>query len=369
MFFRKYALPALLLLLVFTSSCHIARFVYYNVADLNDYRKFPQKPVANTGQTFHFTELNTILTVALPQKFTTEENNFEKFLTDHQTVAYLIIRNDSILYENYFDDYTRESVIPSFSVAKTFVSALMGIAIEEGYIKSVHQPITNYLPELKNPGLEKVTIENLLNMRSGIKFNENYLNPFSQIPKFYYGLNLKKYIHKLKMEETPDTRYNYLSVNTLLLSMAIERATGKQLSEYLQEKIWEPCGMEYPATWNIDSKKGNTIKSFCCVNARARDFAKFGRLYLNKGNWNGKQIVPINWVKQSTSVMNDSRDGQNYHYTYQWRVTDYGAFFAKGILGQYIWIYPQKKMIIIRMGKKYGDVDWADFAYEVSKNF
>jgi CubicO group peptidase (beta-lactamase class C family) len=365
---RKYLFLSLLLF-SFTS-CHVARFVYYNNADIKDYKKFPQKIIHKPSDSFHFSESGKNLSMKVPAKFTNgnQEISFEKFLKDHKTVAFLIIRNDSILYESYFSDYSKESISPAFSAAKAFVSALTGIAISEGYIKSVHQPITDFLPELKDPGFKKITLEHLLNMRSGIKFDENYLNPFSQVPKFYYGLNLSKYIRKLKIKEEPDKNYEYISVNTLLLSMAIERATGKQLSQYLEEKIWQPCGMEYPASWNIDSRKDNTIKSFCCLNARARDFAKFGRLYLNSGNWNGKQIVPAEWVKRSETVMNDSRDGQNYHYTYQWRVTDYGAIFAKGLLGQYIWVNPAKKLIMVRLGKKYGDVDWAEFCNQLSKS-
>lgn len=364
---RFSVLSVIALLFFFISSCHIARFIYYNNADLNDYRKFPQKNIQNSGQVFSFYDQVQNAGIALPVKYAGDACTLESFLTRHSTVAFLVIRNDSILYENYFDDYTRESIIPSFSVAKSYVSALVGIAIREGYIKSVHQPITDFLPELQNPGFEKITLEHLLNMRSGIRFNENYLNPFSQIPKYYYGLHLAHYISKLKVEEPPDLHYNYVSVNTLLLSMAVERATKKQLSQYLEEKIWQPCGMEYPATWNIDSKKGNTIKAFCCVNARTRDFARFGRLYLHAGNWNGREIIPEEWVKKTQSVMNDSRDGQNYHYTYQWRITNYGAIFSKGILGQYIWILPQKNIIIVRLGRNYAGIDWADFCYEISK--
>ncbi len=138
-----------------------------------------------------------------------------------------------------------------------------------------------------------------------------------------------------------------------------------KINKYLEQKIWQPIGMESDASWSIDSEKNQTIKAFCCINAVARDFARFGRLYLKKGNWNGKQVVPEKWVIRSTSIINDSRDSQGYPYTYQWRVLENGAFFAKGILGQYIFVYPEKNLVFVRMGKDYADIDWADLFVEL----
>jgi CubicO group peptidase (beta-lactamase class C family) len=277
-----------------------------------------------------------------------------------------VVRNDSLLYESYFSDYDETSVFTSFSVAKAFVSALVGIAIDEGYIYSTGQSITFFLKELQSPEFDKITIEDLLNMRSGIDFYEGYSSPFADMPKYYYGTNLKKYITHLTVKEPPDLHYDYISVNTLLLSLIVERATNTKLNKYLELKIWQPLGMEAEASWSVDSKEHNTIKSFCCINALARDFAKFGSLYLKQGNWFGKQIVPEKWVIRSTSIINDSRDSQDYPYTYQWRVLENGCFFAKGILGQYIFVDPHKNLVFVRLGKNYGDVDWADFCLELS---
>ena len=155
--------------------------------------------------------------------------------------------------------------------------------------------------------------------------------------------------------------YEYISVNSLLLAIAIERSTGKQLNVYLSEKIWQPLSMEFDASWSIDSKKYNQIKSFCCINARARDYARFGRLYLNNGTWEAKQIVPADWVNKSMSIINNSKDSQGYDYTYHWRVKIDGAIFAKGVLGQYIYIDPAKNVVIVRLGKKSTDLIWAEF--------
>ncbi|MDP4289812.1 MAG: serine hydrolase [Bacteroidota bacterium] len=330
---------------------------------MKDYKKFPSQKIDKPSAPFLFKETVRQLDPDIPQGFNKKNyRTLEQFLEKEKTLSFLIIRNDSVLYQKYFHRYDSASILPSFSVAKSFVSALIGIAISESYIKSVDQPITDFIPELKSkPGFEKITLKHLLNMRSGIDFNEGYSSPFADMAKYYYGLNLKKYILKLKVKSAPDLHYDYQSVNTLLLGIALERATRKTLAAYLEEKIWKPLGMEFPASWSVDSRKNQTIKAFCCINARALDFAKFGRLYLNNGNWNGVQIVPSEWVKQSRSIVNDSRDSQGYPYTYHWRVTEKGCFFAKGILGQYIFVDPSKNIIIVRMGTGNADVNWPHF--------
>ncbi|MEA3505355.1 MAG: serine hydrolase, partial [Bacteroidota bacterium] len=277
------------------------------------------------------------------------------------------VKSDTILYEKYFNNYNQESVVTTFSIAKSFVSSLIGIAISEGYIDNVNDPITKYLPYIDKEEFADLTIKNLLNMRSGLDANEGYYNPFGDVAKYYYGTNLKKYLTKIKKKETPGKHYEYLSVNTQLLADIIEHTTKKSVSQYLQEKIWEPLQMESDATWSIDSKRNKTVKAYCCINAKARDFAKFGRLYLNKGKWNGKQIVPEEWVYNSSHATNNSKTRLGYFYSYQWRGTDDGAFFARGLLGQYIFVYPKYDFIAIRFGKDYGDVNWIDFFTPIAK--
>ncbi len=359
----------LVLIIISILPKHIGRYFYWNLADLNDFKKFPSLPIERGNSSFKFYESNDNFNFNIPAKYNPNKkwNSFDQFLEKKKAVAFLVIRNDSLIYENYFSGYDNTSIIPSFSASKSFVSALVGIAIDEGSISSSDQPITSFLKELKNPGFNKITIEHLLNMRSGIKFEEEYYSPFADMAKYYYGTHLEKYITKLSVEEPPDIHYNYISVNTLLLSLIVERATKTKLNLYCQQKLWKPLEMEFDASWSIDSEKNQTIKSFCCINARARDFAKFGRLYLNNGNWNGTQIVPEEWVKTSRSILNDSKDSQGYPYTYQWRVLENGCFFAKGVLGQYLFINPNKNLVFVRMGKNYADVDWADLFIELSK--
>lgn len=338
---------------ILLTSCQLGRFVFYNFADIKDHKKFQSRPLTAATSPFNFQITNK-------GKFPKELNNipFDKYLEDNKTVAFLIIKNDTIQYEKYFKGYDKESIVPSFSMAKSVTSILIGCAIDEGLIKSVDEPITSYIPELKKNGLDKVTIKHLLQMTSGIKFNESYVNPFGDAASFYYGLNLRKEIGKMKLKTEPGKKFEYVSGNTQLLGLVLERSLkDKTITSYLQEKIWTPLEMEYDASWSIDRKKNGLEKTFCCLNARARDFAKIGRLYKNKGNWNGKQIVSQKWVEESTKL--DTSEGSANFYQYQWWLpTPNEDFMAEGILGQFVYVNPKKDLIIVRLGKNEGKADW-----------
>lgn len=261
----------------------------------------------------------------------------------------MVVRRDTILYEEYFSKYDSASIIPSFSMAKSYTSALTGIAVHEGFL-TVNDPMTKYITELKGTDFDKITVEDLLNMQSGIAYIENYYNPFGNVAVGYYGTNLLRHVKKLKIGSPPGGRTDYKSIDTQLLGLVVERATGKKLATYLEEKIWKPLGMEFDASWSLDSKKNDTEKAFCCINARVRDFAKFGRLYLNKGNWNGQQIIPEEWVNKTADA--------NGSYAYQWWLQSGNDYAAVGHLGQFIYLHPDEDMILIRMGKNYGGVGW-----------
>jgi CubicO group peptidase (beta-lactamase class C family) len=340
-------------LMVTLSGCQLGRFVFYNFADINDHKKFQSRPLTKSEEPFLFFQTDS---GRVPSRI--NDTPFEDYLQEHNTVAFLIIRNDTIQYEAYFDDYSDERIVPSFSMAKSVTSILIGCAIAEGYIDSVGESITRYIPELKENGLENVTIRHLLQMTSGIEYNESYVNPFGDAASFYYGLNLRRQIGKMKPEVPPGERFQYASGNTQLLGLVLERAlTDITVTEYLQQKLWTPLGMEFDASWSIDRKKDGLEKTFCCLNARARDYAKIGRLYMNDGNWNGQQIVPESWVAASTLL--DTSDGSVSYYQYQWWMPTPGEdFMAEGILGQFIYVHPEKNLIMVRLGKNEGKTSW-----------
>jgi CubicO group peptidase (beta-lactamase class C family) len=362
-------LAAIITLIVGISSCQIGRFVVFNFANITDHKIFKERELTASTAPFQFEVTEN---AKHPKSHTNHENekvDFDTFLDDNNTVAFLIIKNDTIQYEKYFDGYEQESIVASFSMAKSVTSILIGCAIDEGLIKSVDESITTYIPELKENGLEKVTIKHLLQMTSGIDFNESYFNPFGDAASFYYGRKLRKNISKMKPKIDPGQNFNYISGNTQLLGLVLERALKtKTITEYLQEKIWTPLEMEYDASWSIDRKENGLEKTFCCLNGRARDFAKIGRLYLNKGNWNGTQIVSESWVEESTKI--DQTEGSADYYQYQWWIpTAKGDFMAQGILGQFIYINPSKNLVIVRLGKNEGKTSWWDLFPSLAEGY
>jgi len=246
----------------------------------------------------------------------------------------------------------------SFSVAKSIVSILTGIALKEGSIRDIDQPVGDFLPAFGKGARARITIRHLLTMCSGLNWDESYINPFSMTTKAYYGKDLKGLIMNLEAVEEPGRVFKYLSGNTLVLAMVLEKATGMNLSKYASEKLWKPLGAGRSALWSLDKKDGRE-KAYCCFNSNARDFARMGQLYLDRGMWKGRRLVPADYVAASTRpaplVHPDGRPCGIYGYSW-WlaRHRDMRIFYARGILGQYIICIPEKRMVIVRLGHKRG---------------
>ena len=350
---------------------YVYRCLVYRNSDVQDYTVFPERVVENEPPPFYFVrELNEEKVSSGFEGIVYEKHGFfststrtindlEDFLESTETTAFIVIHNDAILYEKYFNGYERDSIQTSFSMAKSFVSALVGIAIDEELIKSVEDPITLYIPELKerDPRFEEITIEHLLTMSSGIRYREFGL-PWGDDAKTYYYPDLRSLaVEETKIVDEPGAQFLYNNYHPLLLGVILERATGMTVSEYLEEKIWKPLGMEYPASWSLDSEESGFEKMESGINARAIDFAKFGQMILSEGNWNGRQIISEEWVHRSTRADISSNEDGYYQYMW-WGNTE--AFFAWGKYGQHIYICPQKELLIVRHGKSEGDVPWND---------
>ena len=359
----------MLTMLFLLVSCKVGRYFIYNFADLKDHEIFHNRPLTKSSRPFQFIPTNSNHAPKKIKDKKGEFQDFENYLEENKTVALMVIRNDSILYENYFKGYSQTDIVPSFSMAKSVLSILIGCAIEDGLINSVHDTVTTYIPEFNERGFDDVTIEHLLQMTSGLKFNEGYFNPFGKVATFYYGTRLRNATERLKTNRSAGEKFEYLSGNSQILGHILDKVLGdKTITEYLQEKIWTPIGMEYDASWSIDRKNNGIEKTFCCINARAKDFAKIGRLFLNKGNWNGEQLVPEKWVDKSTQV--DEKNGSAWYYQYQWWLpSKKGDFMAIGILGQYIYVNPNKNLIIVRLGKKEGDINWWKLLLYLAEDF
>lgn len=281
-----------------------------------------------------------------------ERKDIEKY----QTLAYLIIKNNKVIYEEYWQGYSSNSYTNSWSMAKSILSILTGVAIKEGKIKSVEQNVSDFLPEYKGTGLK---IKHLLTMSSGINFKEQYINPYGYAAKALYGNDLIKLNKKYKVNNIPGKYFSYLSGNSQLISFVLKKATGKSVSEYASEKLWKRIGAEHPAYWSLDHKGGNE-KGFCCFHSNARDFAKIGQLMLQHGIWGNDTILSQDYYKQSISLAPTMQiDGKpNDLYGYQWWIIKYRGldiFYARGIDGQYIIDIPAKNAVIVRLGRKRND--------------
>ncbi len=270
------------------------------------------------------------------------------------TVAFLIIKNDSIWYEDYAEDdkkkYGPASKTNSFSMAKSITSALLGKAIKDGYIKSLDQPLGEFFEQYAS---DDTTVGDLSSMSSGLDWEESYTSPFSVTARAYYDDNLAETILNQKVTETPGKSFKYLSGNTQLLGMVIEKATGKKLATYLSESFWKPLGMEQSALWQVDDADHELVKTYCCISSNARDFARFGKLYKNHGKWNGEQIIDSSFVTKSIYP----RFPEDNMYGYGFWLSDYMGkhiFVMRGILGQYVITIPEDDIIIVRLGHKRG---------------
>lgn len=272
------------------------------------------------------------------------------------THAFVVVKNDSLLHEQYWDGYSDTSHTNSFSIAKSYVSALLGCALKDGYIHNIDEPVSQFIPDFKDADRKNITLKNLVSMTSGIDFNESYINPFAYPAEGYYGEDIYSASCRNGICEQPGKTFRYLSGNSALLGICITKAVGKSLSEYLSEGLWKDLECEQAAWWSLDKKDGYE-KGFCCLNSNAKDFARLGMLYLHYGKWKGKQIIDSAYVAQSIVPYScNEEDGcKNRTYGYSWWLTSYNnkdIFYARGILGQYIICVPKDNLVIVKLGRE-----------------
>jgi CubicO group peptidase (beta-lactamase class C family) len=339
-------------------------------APVYDYELFPSRTIANAPPVYKFardSEEAIPDTVQYQRPGRIKVAKLDELLNTSGTTSLIVLRNGKLVYEHYFNGYNHDSICVSMSIAKSIVSSLVGIAIGEGKIKSINEPMVDYIPELKGPGFEAITVGDLLNMSSGLRFTIG-IEPWDDVPLSYFDPNLHNILFTdLSIIEPPGKSFYYNGYDTELLGVILQRATHQTPSEYLSEKIWKPLGMEAPATWSIDSKADGFELMQAGINARAIDFAKFGQLYLNGGEWRGRQIVPHQWVIESTS--RDPQDHRRWetfvqfhrrggYYRYGWwgftLANGEHGYMAVGKYGQYIFISPKDKVVIVRTGEKWG---------------
>lgn len=266
------------------------------------------------------------------------------------TVAFLIIKNDSIWHEKYFEGYDKNSLSNSFSMSKSIVSATMGKAIQEGYFKSLNDKVGSYIPEYTTGLASNLTIGDLSSMASGMKWTESYTNIFGVTARAYVGSNLNKLIKSRPIIKKPGESFEYLSSDTQLLAMTIEKATNSKLSTLVYDWFWNPMGAENKALWQVDNIKTNTEKAYCCFNSNARDFARFGKLYKDKGVWNGESLLDSTFVENSLKARFSSSPQYGYGF-WLGNFKEKKYFSMRGHLGQYVIVFPKENIIIVRLGR------------------
>jgi CubicO group peptidase (beta-lactamase class C family) len=274
------------------------------------------------------------------------------YMEAQRSAGIIIIQDGKVRAERYGLGLTAQGRWASFSVAKSLTSTLVGAAIRDGFIKSVSEPITRYIPELAGSGYDGVTIEQILTMSSGVRWNEAYADPRSDVAQF--GAQqaegtvdpVTSYMRKLPRAAQPGTKWNYNTGETNLIGVLVERATGKTLSSYLQEKIWQPFGMERDAAWLLNS--GGHEFGGCCIQASLRDYARFGLFVLGDGKAGGQDVVPLGWFEKAVTTQKDIGT-PGFGYGYQWWTRDDGSFAARGIFGQMIFIDPKRKLVVVSL--------------------
>jgi CubicO group peptidase (beta-lactamase class C family) len=346
-------------------------------SNIYTYKIFPQRAIAPGGSVSTLKQASlenfpsTITYEAYGSQYTTGLNDL---LVQTDTQAFIVVRDNQVIYERYLNGTSRDTLHTSFSMAKSITSALIGIAIDEGKIKSLNDPLIKYVPELKGRGFDSLTLRDMLVMDSGVAFHpdlssgpfSNLLNDFvSDDSQQYFTDNLRHLILNVHRSDDPiGAAFHYNDYYPLLEGLILQRVTGETVAQYTQDKLWQPMGAEYPASWCLDSTADGFEKMNSCFNARAIDFARIGLVFLNQGRWNGRQIISQQWVLDSTTPDPSDRrpwDGDasyfqqagGYYKYHWWGLNNPNGtydYMANGKDGQFIYISPSTNTVVVRLG-------------------
>jgi len=358
----KRSRAAAVVLALACSSCLYSRIMYFGEPSLSAPTYFENREVRATSPA-------PLLASAAEAKIeiTRSTHNtygsFDQLLAQNHTGAFLVVRDDAVVYERYFDRVTRTTQLPSFSMSKTFAAVLVGCAVHDGLFRSIDDHLVSYVPELASKkGYGDITLEQLLRMTAGINFIEDSYAGGA----FYYTTNLRARMYSYEVKWPAGTHYLYGSVSMQLLWDAMSRRLGgKTVAQYFQERVWGPMGAEYPSAWSLDSSSSGIEKLFGGFSATTRDHARIGLLFLHDGVLDGREVVPPEWIHESLVVdpvagIVQTTDGNVKRGKYQWfwSLDERSYYFAKGYRGQYVFVIPDKHMVFVRFGDDYGDVDW-----------
>lgn len=341
------------------------RVLRYGDSTIEDYKLFPARRLTASKSPFPLAD-EPARNLGPLQVGGLGSIDLEPFLEQTGSIAFLVVRGDTVVSERYFSGHGPAAISQAFSASKSVLSILVGAALQDGIIRSVDQSVTDYVPELSGRGFDDVSILDLLHMKSGMDYVEND-NPFGIHVRFNYTPRLEDEILALRHSGGRPDRFIYKSGDSALLALILKRALGgKTITQYTQERLWDPLGMGHDGLWSLDREEGME-RTWCCLSATARDFAKFGMLYRDGGVWRGVQVVPRSWVDASVRHGGYSdeewrRSGEAaafWNYGYQWWLADRerGDYIALGKDGQYIYVDPASDTVIVRLGYRLGEHD------------
>jgi CubicO group peptidase (beta-lactamase class C family) len=351
-----------------TDDSTFARALVWRESDVGDQHRFPARRIPSGARASRLprgVEPDLVLSG--------KQQGLDDFLRETDTLAFVVVHDDRLVRERYFGGSTRESLLTSFSAAKSFVSTLVGIAVDAGLIDSVEDPVTDYVHELaaRDPRFRQIRLRDLLTMSSGLRYREGGFPSLGDDTYTYYGVDLREAaLSRTRIETSPGLAWRYNNYNPLLLGLVLERATGTSVSDFMATKLWQPLGAEADATWSLDSERSGFEKMESGINATAVDYARFGLLFLHDGKWNGRRIVSKAWVRAATRAGPAIGPAYYYGYRYFWwtDVERPGRFYAFGKYGQYVYVAPDVDAVVVRLGRDWGvgNVTWLATLREVA---
>ncbi|HLM04076.1 MAG TPA: serine hydrolase [Blastococcus sp.] len=348
-------------------SSAMARAMVWFEADVDDIDRFPSRPIEAGDETLALRPGDLPAGTLDVVRVGDGERELDDLLRQTSTTAFLVLRDDELLVERYAHGGAADRPSTSFSVAKSYLSTLVGIALERGELGSLDDPVTEYVPELleQDRRFAEVTLRSLVTMSSGLAYEEQGL-PWSDDTTTYYAPDLRAEALSARVAGPPGERWHYNNFNPLLMGLVLERATGTSVSEYMARHLWQPMGAEADASWSLDSERSGFEKLESGVNAVPRDYARFGYLFAHEGRVGGRQVVPAEWIREATA--RDTSADPAEHYQYWWWVDTEreGRFYAAGNHGQFVYVDPATDVVVVRLGREDGDVRWTEVLRDVA---
>ncbi|MGI0119995.1 serine hydrolase domain-containing protein [Zooshikella sp. RANM57] len=343
-------LIAITLLLIAGPYRYLPSLLIYQKADLDDHKIFDNR-IIEVSKSMPWPKAKMYNKITLT-------HDAQSILSQYDSKAFLVVHNGELLFEKYWKGYDENVRSNSFSMAKSIVSLLLGVAISEGYIHDLEQNLSDFLPAFNQGQRKRIKIKDVLTMSSGLNWDERYSSPFSVTAQAYYGQRLSGLVNTMQVAESPGKHFRYASINTQILAEVLEKATGVTISKYAATKLWQPIGATQPALWSLDQANGEE-KAFCCFFSNAQDFARIGQLILNRGQWQDQQVVPYQYLVDAlrpARYLKDHKDGQEVDfYGYHFWLTTYKhmeVVIVQGIKGQYILVIPAMNAVVVRLGEK-----------------